>query len=220
VLLKTAVTVDHISGGRLVLGIGAGWQENEHVAYGIEFDTFTRRFEKLEEALQVLRGLRDTERTELRGRHYRMVDAPLAPKPVGPLPILIGGGGEKKTLRLVAQYAEEWNVWGDPGVLAAKSKVLDEHCERLGRDPATIARSAQALLFLCDDDAQAAKLRERPIGRPTLIGTPAQLQDQLQGYVDAGVDELIVPDFTLGEPAAKDDVLDRFLAEAAAPFRS
>ena len=220
VLWKTAVTVDHISSGRLVLGMGAGWQENEHVAYGIEFGTFSERFEKLEEALQVIRSLRDQERTDFDGRHYQMVDAPASPKPVGPLPILIGGGGEKKTLRMVAQYAEEWNVWGAPDVLAAKGRVLDEHCERVGREPSTIARSAQALLFLCDSEAEADQRRARRIPRPTLIGTVDQLRDEVQAYVDAGVDELIVPDFNLGEPAAKDDVLDRFLSEVAAPFRS
>jgi F420-dependent oxidoreductase-like protein len=220
VLLKAAVTADHISDGRIVLGMGAGWQQNEHTAYGIEFGTFTDRFEKLEESLQVLRSLRDAERSDFDGRHYQLRDAPLAPKPVGPLPILVGGGGEKKSLRLVAQYAEEWNVWGTPEILAAKGKVLDEHCERLGRDPATVHRTAVALLFLCDSEARAAELRERGIPRPTLIGTPAQLQERIQAYVDAGVGEVIVPDFTLGEAPAKDEVLDRFLAEVAAPFRS
>jgi F420-dependent oxidoreductase-like protein len=220
VLLKTAATVDHVSGGRLVLGIGAGWQENEHRAYGIEFGSFSERFEKLEESLRILRALRDDGRAELDGRHYTMADAPLSPRPAGPLPILIGGGGERKTLRLVARYAEEWNVWGTPDVLAAKGRVLDEHCEREGRDPDSIQRSAVALLFLCDTEERAAQLRERPIGRPCLIGTPSQLHEQLQAFVDAGVHEVIVPDFTLGEPSAKDDTLDRFLAEVAAPFRS
>lgn len=220
VLLKAAVTADHVSGGRMVLGLGAGWQENEHVAYGIRFGTFTERFAKLEEALQVVRSLRDGDRTTFRGEHYTLLDAPLSPGPAGPLPILLGGGGEKKTLRLVARYADEWNVWGTPEILAAKGRVLDEHCEREGRDPSTIRRSAQGLLFLCDSEERAAELRDRGIPRPCLIGTPAQLQEQVQGFVDAGVDELIIPDFTLGDPAAKDDVLDRFLAEVAAPFRS
>ena len=220
VLLKQAVTVDHISGGRVVLGMGAGWQENEHVAYGIGFGTFSQRFAKLEESLQVLRALRDTERVDFVGQEYQLQDAPLAPKPVGPLPILVGGGGERKTLRLVAQYAEEWNVWGTPEILATKGEVLDEHCEQVGRDPSTVRRTAVALLFLCDTEADATRLRERNIPRPTLIGTPPQLQERIQAYVDAGVDEVIVPDFTLGEAPGKDDVLDRFLAEVAAPFRS
>lgn len=218
-LMKTAVSADHISGGRVVLGLGSGWQENEHTAYGFEFGTFSDRFVKLEESLQILRGLRDTSRVDHAGTNYTMVDAPLSPKPAGPLPILLGGGGEKKTLRLVAQYAEEWNVWSTPEIMAQKSAVLGEHCERLDRDPADVQRSSVALVFLCDTEADAAALKERPLGRPTVIGTAAQLQDEMAAYVAAGVDEFIVPDFTLGTGAKKDETLDRFLAEVAAPFR-
>jgi F420-dependent oxidoreductase-like protein len=219
VLAKQAVTADHISGGRVVLGLGSGWQENEHIAYGIEYGTFTDRFQKLEEALQILIGLRAGESVDFEGEHYTMREAPLSPGPVGALPILIGGGGEKKTLRMVAQYADEWNVWADPEIMAAKSAVLDQHCERLGRDPSAIQRSAVALLFLCDDEASAAALRERNIPRPALIGTAPQLQEQLAAFAETGVDEVIVPDFNLGAPEARDEILDRFLAEVAAPFR-
>lgn len=220
VLAKQAVTADHISGGRIVLGIGSGWMESEHTAYGIEFGTFSDRFEKLEEALQVLISLRGRETTSFDGERYRFVDAPLSPKPVGALPILIGGGGERKTLRMVAQYADEWNVWADPEIMAHKISVLDEHCERLGRDPSEIQRSAVALLFLCDTEAQAEELRGRGIERPCLIGTPDQLQEQLAAFAEAGVDEFIVPDFNLGGPDRKDGTADRFLAEVAAPFRN
>mgnify|MGYP003412637571 CR=1 FL=1 len=135
------------------------------------------------------------------------------------LPILLGGGGEKKTLRLVAQYAEEWNVWSTPEIMVRKSAILAEHCERLDRDPASVQRSSVALVFLCDTEAEAENLRSRSIPRPCVIGTAAQLQDQMAAYVEAGVDEFIVPDFTLGTGSAKDDKLDRFLAEVAAPFR-
>ncbi len=220
VLLKQAVTTDHISNGRVVLGLGSGWQENEHVAYGLEFGTFTDRFERLEEALQVITTLRDEGRASLDGAHYSFVDAPLSPGPVGPLPILLGGGGEKKTLRMVAQYADEWNVWSDPGIMAQKSAVLDAHCERLGRDPKAIQRSSVALLFLCDTEDEASELWAKGIERPSLIGTPAQLQEQMAAYVDAGVDEVIIPDFTLGSGARHDELVDRFLAEVAAPFRN
>ena len=219
VLAKQAVTADHISGGRIVLGIGSGWMESEHVAYGIEFGSFTDRFEKLEEALQILISLRSQELTSFDGGRYHVVDAPLSPKPIGPLPILVGGGGERKTLRMVAQYADEWNVWADNQIMAHKLQVLDDHCERLGRDPATIQRSAVALLFLCDTDDQARALRERDIGRPSLIGTVDQLQEQLSAFADMGVDEVIIPDFNLGEPDRKDAIADRFLADVAAPFR-
>lgn len=219
-LAKQAVTVDHISGGRAVLGLGSGWMEVEHTAYGFEFGTFTDRFEKLEEALQIIRSMRSEAVTTLDGERYRFVEAPMEPKPVGRLPILLGGGGERKTLLMAARYADEWNVWADPEIMAAKIEVLDRHCETVGRDPAEVERCAVALLFLCDTEAQAGERRARDIGRPSLIGTPAQLQDQLAAFVDMGVDELIVPDFTLGQPSRKDEIADRFLNEVAAPFRS
>jgi len=218
-LAKQAVTVDHISNGRVVLGIGAGWQENEHTAYGFDFGTFSDRFERLEEALQILRSLRSEERTAFDGARYQLVDAPFSPKPVGGLPIMIGGGGERKTLRMVAQYADEWNVWADPTIMAQKSAVLDRHCVDQGRDPAEIQRSAVALLFLCDSEQRATELRERGIERPSLIGTPSQLVEQVAAFAEMGVDELIVPDFNLGGGSAQDDIADQFLAEVAAQFR-
>jgi F420-dependent oxidoreductase-like protein len=219
VLAKQAVSADHVSNGRIVLGIGSGWLESEHVAYGIEYGTFTDRFEKLEEALQILISLRDETLTSYDGKHYSFVEAPLSPKPVGPLPILIGGGGEQKTLRMVARYADEWNVWADTEIMAHKIAVLDAHCSRVGRDPSEIQRSAVALLFLCDTEEQAQKIRDRGIERPCLIGTPAQLSEQVAAFAEMGVDELIIPDFNLGDPDQKDGIADRFLAEVAAPFR-
>ena len=121
---------------------------------------------------------------------------------------------------MVAQYADEWNVWSTPDVMAQKSAVLGEHCDRLGRDPADIERSSVALLFLVDTEAEADKLLAHDFGRPSLIGTPAQLQEQPAAYAESGVDELIIPDFTLGAGAKQDETLDRFLTEVAAPFRS
>ncbi|MCP4227195.1 MAG: LLM class F420-dependent oxidoreductase [Actinomycetia bacterium] len=218
-LAKQAVSADHIAGGRIVLGIGAGWQENEHEAYGFEFGTFTDRFQKMEEALQMLHSLRSEERTSFDGVHYQLADAPLSPKPIGSLPIMIGGGGERKTLRMVAQYADEWNVWADPEIMTQKSKVLNEHCERQGRDPSAIQRSAVALLFLCETEKQADELRARGIERPTLIGTPAQLVEQIAAFAEIGVDEVIIPDFNLRGGQGQDDIADQFLAEVASSFR-
>lgn len=220
VLAKQAVSADHVSDGRIVLGLGSGWLESEHVAYGLEYGTFTDRFEKLEEALQILISLRSEERTNFTGDRYTFVNAPLSPKPVGKLPILLGGGGEKKTLRMVAQYADEWNVWADNEIMAHKISVLDQHCADIGRDPAEIQRSAVALLFLCDTEAQSQAMRDRGIERPCLIGTPSELQEQLAAFAEMGVDEVIVPDFNLGDPESKDAIADRFLAEVAAPFRN
>ena len=220
VLAKQIAQADIISGGRIVFGIGAGWQENEHEAYGIEFSTVGGRLRRLEEAVQIIKGLYTQEQTTFEGRYYQMVNAPLDPKPVqNPHPpILIGGGGEKVTLRITAQYADEWNTWGAPDVLAQKGSVLNEHCERLGRDPAEIKHSAQAIVVLSDDPEVVEKARGP--GRATIAGNADELKQVMQDYIDAGVDEFIVPDFNLGRtPEAKKESYDRFFTEVASEFR-
>jgi F420-dependent oxidoreductase-like protein len=220
VLAKMVASIDQMSGGRMVLGLGAGWQENEHRAYGIEFNSFGWRFDRLEEACQILTSLFVHPRTNYNGKHFTMVEAPLDPKPVqSPLPLLIGGGGERRTLRIAARYAQEWNVWGQPDVLAQKGAVLDQRCEEEGRDPATIRRSAQALLFLSEDQAVLDRVRAMKIERPTIVGTAAEVQDIIGRYRDAGVDELIVPGFTFRSAGEREETLGRFLTEAAASFR-
>ena len=221
VLAKQAAQVDIISGGRLVLGIGSAWQENEHTAYGIPFYTAGSRLRRLEEAVQVVRSLFKNDQTTFAGRYYTLVDAPLAPKPVQRPrpPILIGGGGEQVTLRLAARYADEWNVWGGPDVMKQKGAVLDRHCEAIGRDPKSIHRSANALVVLSEDQQVLDRARARP-GRQSIIGSRAELQETLGQYIEAGVDELVVPDFNLGrEVEARKASLDRFLEQVAAPFR-
>ena len=153
VLAKMAATVDHISGGRLVLGIGSGWQENEHQQYGIEFGTVRQRLDRLEEACAMIKSLFNEPSANFEGRFYTLKEATLEPKPLQPnLPLMVGGGGEKVTLRITARYADEWNVWGTVETMIHKMKILDRHCEDIGRDPKNIQRSAVALLFLSDDD--------------------------------------------------------------------
>jgi F420-dependent oxidoreductase-like protein len=219
-LAKQAAQVDIISGGRCVLGLGAGWQQNEHEAYGIGFYTAGGRLRRLEEAVQVIRSLFDNERTDFEGKHYKIRNAPLAPKPVQTrLPILIGGGGEKVTMRIAAQYADEWNTWGTPETLAHKIKVLEEHCERLGRDPKSIRRSAQAVMTISDDPAVLERARAGG-GFASIAGSLEEVRDQIGRYVEAGVDEFIVPDFNLGrEVARRKEGLDRFVQDVAAAFR-
>jgi len=220
VLAKMAATVDHISGGRVVLGLGAGWQANEHRQYGIEFDTVRGRLARLEEACQVIQALYTEKSASFRGQHYQLEVASLEPKPVqSPLPLLIGGGGEKVTLRIAARYADEWNVWGDVETLRHKNQVLDAHCKDVGRDPKAIQRSAVALLFLSDDAAFVEKMRSRDIGRPKIVGNADQVREIVAAYRDAGVDELIVPDFTLGPMKQKLATLDQFIEKVAAPLR-
>ena len=148
-----------------------------------------------------------------------MKDAPLEPKPAtGRKPLLVGGGGEKVTLRIAAKYADEWNVWGLAPLLVDKMAVLDRHCADVGRDPKEIQRSANALLLMSDDEERVAKWRQNPTPMPALVGTPAEVREQVQQYVDAGVDELIVPDFTLGRGAQRTETLDG-LVEAFGPLR-
>ena len=130
---------------------------------------------------------------------------------------MIGGGGEKVTLRIVAQYADEWNVWGDVERLKQKMEILDQHCETVGRDPKAIERSAAALVYLSDDAALVQRLSSEPQARPTIAGNVSQLQDIVGAYVEAGVQELIVPDFHLaqGATAEKTEFMDRFISEVA-----
>ncbi len=215
VVAKMAAQVDIISGGRLVLGMGAGWQENEHEAYGIPYHTVGGRLRRLEESVQIIRGLLREERTTFEGRFYTVKDAPLAPKPVGPVPILIGGGGEQVTLRITAQYADEWNTWGSPNTLARKGAVLEQHCEDIGRNPAEIRRSAQALLTISNDPAEVE--RARGIGRPTLAGSVDEIVDTLGKYQEAKVDEFIVPQAGLGDRAQ--EVFDQFIEDIAPQLR-
>jgi F420-dependent oxidoreductase-like protein len=220
VLANQAATADAVSGGRIVLGLGAGWQQNEHDAYGIPLHHTKERLERFDEACAIVKCLLTQERTTFAGYHYTLRDAVCEPKGAdGHIPLLVGGGGERVTLRIAARHADEWNVWGTPEVLAHKGAVLDGHCEALDRDPATIDRSAQALLFLSDDESWLATRRQAQVPMPTMIGTPAQLVDVVGAYAEAGVDELIIPDFTLGGGERAKDTYDRFLTEVAASFR-
>lgn len=217
-LAKMAAGIDHISGGRLVLGLGSGWQENEHAAYGLEFSTVPGRLNRLDEACQVIKSLFANERTTFAGRYYQLKDAPLAPKPIQtPLPLLIGGGGEKRTLRIVAKYADEWNVWGTPDILRQKMAILDQHCADVGRDPKAIQRSAVALLVISDD--QALIERTRASGRPVIAGDVAGVREVIRDYQRSGVDEVIIPDFNLGPMERKKATLDTFIREVAPEFR-
>ncbi|MEC7553534.1 MAG: LLM class flavin-dependent oxidoreductase, partial [Pseudomonadota bacterium] len=212
VLAKMAATLDHITDGRVVLGLGSGWQENEHRQYGLGFGTAGERLRKLDEACQVITALFGQHQANFCGEFYQLQDATLEPKPVqNPMPLMIGGGGEKVTLRITAQYATEWNVWGTVETLKHKMQILDQHCTELGRDPKTIQRSAVALLFMSEDEKVLARGKAAAADRPAIVGTPDEVRDIVQAYAEAGVDELIVPDFTLGPTAAKIATLDSFI---------
>ena len=154
-LAKTLTTLDVVSGGRAQLGIGAGWFELEHDSLGFEFGTFTERFEKLEEALQIIKGMFAGEKPTLDGTWYQVTEAINSPAPLGKIPIMIGGGGEKKTLRLVAQYADESNLICGVDEIPRKLDALAGHCDRLGRDRSEITVSYQGMACIAPTHDEA-----------------------------------------------------------------
>jgi F420-dependent oxidoreductase-like protein len=160
ILAKTVTTLDIISGGRAQLGIGSGWFELEHDAFGIEFDTFTQRFEKLEEALQVILPMFRDERPSLDGAHYRITEAINQPAPLSRIPVMIGGSGERKTLRMVAQYADMGNLTCDPSEVSRKLDALAGHCERLGRARSDILMSWNRVVCIAPTTEQAVAERD------------------------------------------------------------
>jgi len=230
VVAKMAAQVDIISGGRLLFGIGAAWQRNEHEAYGIPFYTMRERLERLDEACTVIRLLWTERRSNFNGRYYQLADAPLDPKPVQkPHPeLMIGGGGERVTLRIAAKHADHWNVWGGPKVLARKSAVLEEHCSKLGRDSKSINRSVNMALLITNSKADIDRLAETIAARmgshaadardTCLAGTPDQIREQLRRLQSAGATMVFVPTMFRPLDELRRD-MNRFIAEIATDFR-
>ena len=221
VLANMVATLDNLADGRVVLGLGAGWQQNEHDAYGIEYGTVSSRLDMLEEACQVLRGLFQNDYFNFDGQHYQLKNAPLEPKPQqAKIPLMIGGGGELRTLKIAAQYADEWNVWGDAQILRHKMNILDQHCESAGRDPHEIERSAVALLFLSENEKYLNKIRAAELASPAIIGNVNEVIEIVSTLKEIGVKELIIPDFTLGTligaDTVKQDLMEKFITEVAA----
>lgn len=208
ILAKTVTTLDIVSGGRAQLGIGAGWFELEHEAFGIEFGTFTDRFEKLEEALQIILPMLRDERPSLSGKHYTAKDAINQPPPLGRVPVMIGGSGEKKTLRLVAQYADESNLTAPLDEVPRKLDALDAHCQRLGRDRSEITVSLQRVCCIAPthDEAMA-----------DLVAFGRGLGFDLETMDDATRDSLLAM-FTLGSPDEVGEQLTAALASGVDGF--
>jgi F420-dependent oxidoreductase-like protein len=195
VLAKAAVTVDHLSGGRLEFGIGAGWAENEHTMLGLPFGTARDRADWLEEALPIIRSLWTEPRTTFTGKHYQLAEAVAEPKPVQTPhpPIWIGGVGRRRTLRMAAEHAAVWNApGGSPEEVAELSAVLDGHCADVGRDSAEIRRSVQVRV-----PAEPAEM--------------AGLVDQVAGFTAVGVTEIIL--IVAAEPVAQAERLAELLPE-------
>jgi F420-dependent oxidoreductase-like protein len=155
-LAKIVTTLDVISAGRAILGIGAAWNDDEHAGYGYGFPPAGERLDRLEEALQITRAMFTEQTPSFHGRHYRIDSVLNNPKPIrGRIPILIGGGGEKRTLRLVAQYGDACNLFGDPDAVRHKLDVLERHCADVGRDPAEITKT---ILLTVKDPSGAEKV--------------------------------------------------------------
>jgi alkanesulfonate monooxygenase SsuD/methylene tetrahydromethanopterin reductase-like flavin-dependent oxidoreductase (luciferase family) len=205
---KLATTLDHISGGRAILGLGGGWFEREHEAFGIDFGSgFGERLDRLDESVGLIRRLLDGETVTHTGRFYEMRDALCRPRPIQPrLPILIGGSGPRKTLRTTAAYADLWNAYGQPEAIAAHDAVLRGHCQDLGRDEREITRTVtqdavvrdtiEAALAVYDELAAihglAAKTGADSGARYVLLtGPPTEIADRLRAYEAVGVDEVI-----------------------------
>jgi alkanesulfonate monooxygenase SsuD/methylene tetrahydromethanopterin reductase-like flavin-dependent oxidoreductase (luciferase family) len=200
-LAKITTTIDVLSGGRAILGIGAGWFEGEHRAYGFEFPPLKERFERLEDALRIARAMFTEERATVRGTHHHVEGAYNNPKPIhGDIPILVGGSGERKTLRLVAQYADASNVFGDVEKVRHLMGVLDAHCEDVGRDPKEITRTKLATLVIGEThEAAAAKAEPVRANMPAdrvdavlLVGDPDEIAEQVAAHREAGLDGIIV----------------------------
>ena len=216
VVAKMAASIDQVSGGRFVLGLGAGWQQNEHERYGIAFATVAERIAWFEEACQVVVGLRDQDRTTVAGQHYQVTDAPLVPRPTGPLPLLIGSSGQKKMAAIVAKYADEWNTWSTPELWREKRVGFDRALDEIGRDPASLHRSTQALVLL--GPKAKAKAKELAAIRPAVGGTSPQLVETIGEWAQDGLDELIVPSFTFAQVDQAKEAMDQLITEVAPAF--
>ncbi|MEX2184590.1 MAG: LLM class flavin-dependent oxidoreductase [Chloroflexota bacterium] len=200
---KLATTLDHVSGGRAVLGIGGAWFEREHEAFGFDFGASPgERLDWLDESVAIIRRLLDGERVDHDGQRYTLHDARCEPRPVQPhLPILIGGSGRRKTLRIVAERADGWNTSGTVPEVRASLAALHDHAEAVGRDLSTLEKTVSFPIIIDDDAATARERMEAAMaangitdmgGGPHLVGSPAAVADAIRPYRDLGFDTVIV----------------------------
>jgi F420-dependent oxidoreductase-like protein len=199
-LAKEVTTLDVISSGRAILGIGAAWHDIEHVAFGFDYPSDRERLDRLEEAVQICKGMFTQDVTTFSGTYYRVEGVKNLPRPIRPtgIPIMIGGGGEKRTLRLVAQYADQCNVAGDLETVRHKVEVLRNHCADVGRDPAEVTATRLGALFLVDDAKSSIETREMVVGMAgeefaaaCTIGTEDEVVEQVAALLEAGIQEPI-----------------------------
>ena len=218
-VVKMITALDHISDGRAILGIGGAWFETEHTAFGIDFGrSVGERLDRLDEAVELMRNMLHKERASARGVVYHAEEVRNDPPPIQEhLPILIGGGGEQKTLRTVARYADMWNIAGaDPETAAHKVEVLRRHCDEVGRDPAEIEMTVSlGPTVLRDDPAEVPKVaaaveaRNQGFDRPLLSGNADQLAERVRAYTALGFTTVLFHTM----PPYDDETLERFIAE-------
>lgn len=190
-LAKVITTLDVVSGGRAVLGIGAGWFELEHRQLGFEFGTFTDRFNRLEEAMQIIDPMIKGERPTFNGHWYTTESAMAEPRYRERIPVLVGGGGEKKTFGIAARYADHLNIIAAFDELPRKMDAVKARCAEVGRDPATLETSMM-LTVLVDENAKPEQLPENVTAR-TAVGSPAQIAEQVEAKVlGAGLDGAVI----------------------------
>ena len=219
VIANAMATLDQLAEGRVVLGLGGGWLRNEYDVYGIEYGTAGQRLRRLEESLCCIRSLLTQPRSDFDGEFFTLRDAQCEPKPVqARLPIWVGGGGEKVTLRIAAQHADGWNVpFIAPDAWAHKARVLDAHCERLGRDPGEITKTVNVGMAFTDEELRDQFGRMAEAVRPGVFtGSVQQMVDQAAAYCSAGARYLIL---ALRAPFDRDG-LERFAAEVVPAIRA
>ena len=222
VVANIAATIDHVSGGRLEMGMGAAWFELEHRQYGIPFPRIGVRMDMLDEACRILRSLWTQETTTFEGKHYRLKDARMEPKPVQEhLPLVIGGSGERRTLRIVAEHGDIWNTfYGDLDEYRHLLDVLTQHCSDVGRDPADVRKSLTFRAVLDEDEQEAHERARELYGDPLperlqkmmIVGTPEQCVGRLGEYAHLGVG-----DFLLGALPPIDRRTIELVADTVAP---
>ncbi|MGZ4154522.1 MAG: LLM class F420-dependent oxidoreductase, partial [Actinomycetota bacterium] len=202
-LAKTVTTLDIVSAGRAILGIGAAWNESESRAYGYDWPPLAERFERLEDAIRICKAMFTQERSTYHGKRHSIEGAVNVPQPVQPggPKLMIGGGGERKTLRLVAQYADMWNGFGDVATIRHKLEVLERHCADVGRDPSEIVKTRLGTLIVAPDEAEAERRKaawqsEKGVDDEGLAmrltwGSPGTIGERIRPFLDAGLDGLI-----------------------------
>ena len=188
-MAKMAATIDEISGGRVILGIGAGWNIREHEAYGWEFPSMKERQDRLEEACELIHLLFTAERfVDFQGKYYTLKQAPFSPKGVKrKIPVMVGGTGPKRTLRTLAMYGDIMNAICGPEDLKRVWGIVEAHCEAVGRDPSEIKRSVHVPMRIIRDEQEAERVRRGNTW--TMIGSPQYVIDRCGAFIDAGVDE-------------------------------